>query len=53
MEGNGKIILWQHTEEVGQKWIYKKNGSSRNCIQISQKLAIDFCKTKTSVLDGL
>lgn len=52
MEVNGKVILVGNTEEVGQNGFTKRIVVVETAEQYPQKLAIDFVKDKTSVLDG-
>lgn len=52
MEVNGKVILVGNTEEVGQNGFTKRMVVVETAEQYPQKLAIDFVKDKTSVLDG-
>ena len=52
MEVNGKVILVGNTEEVGQNGFTKRMLVVESSEQYPQKLAIDFVKDKTSVLDG-
>lgn len=52
MEVNGKVILVGNTEEVGQNGFTKRMVVVETLEQYPQKLAIDFVKDKTSVLDG-
>lgn len=52
MEVNGKVILIGNTEEVGQNGFTKRMVVVETAEQYPQKLAIDFVKDKTSVLDS-
>ena len=52
MEVNGKVILVGNTEEVGQNGFTKRIVVVETAEQYPQKLAIDFVKDKTSVLDS-
>ena len=52
MEVNGKVIIVGNTEEVGQNGFTKRMLVVETLEQYPQKLAIDFVKDKTSVLDG-
>jgi len=52
MEVNGKVILVGNTEEVGQNGFTKRIVVVETTEQYPQKLAIDFVKDKTSVLDS-
>ena len=51
MEVNGKVILVGNTEEVGQNGFTKRIIVVETAEQYPQKLAIDFVKDKTSLLD--
>lgn len=48
----GKVILVGNTEEVGQNGFTKRLMVVETAEQYPQKLAIDFVKDKTSVLDN-
>jgi len=48
----GKVILVGNTEEVGQNGFTKRLMVVETSEQYPQKLAIDFVKDKTSVLDN-
>lgn len=52
MEVIGKVILVGNTEEVGQNGFTKRMIVVETAEQYPQKLAIDFVKDKTSVLDS-
>lgn len=52
MEVKGKVIIVGNTEEVGQNGFTKRVIVVETAEQYPQKLAIDFVKDKTSVLDG-
>ena len=52
MEVIGKVILVGNTEEVGQNGFTKRMVVVETAEQYPQKLAIDFVKDKTSVLDS-
>ena len=52
MEVNGKVILVGNTEEVGQNGFTKRIVVVETAEQYPQKLAIDFVKDKTRVLDS-
>lgn len=48
----GKVILVGNTEEVGQNGFTKRMLVVESAEQYPQKLAIDFVKDKTSILDN-
>jgi hypothetical protein len=48
----GKVILIGNTEEVGQNGFTKRMLVVETDEQYSQKIAIDFVKDKTSILDS-
>lgn len=48
----GKVILVGNTEEVGQNGFTKRMLVVETAEQYQQKLAIDFVKDKTSILDN-
>ena len=52
MEVKGKVILVGNTEQVGQNGFTKRVIVVETAEQYPQKLAIDFVKDKTSVLDS-
>jgi hypothetical protein len=52
MEVIGKVIVLGNTEEVGQNGFTKRVIVVETSEQYPQKLAIDFVKDKTSVLDS-
>jgi len=52
MEVLGKVILLGSTEEVGQNGFTKRQLVLETTEQYPQKLAIDFVKDKTSILDS-
>jgi hypothetical protein len=48
----GKVIVLGNTEEVGQNGFTKRMLVVETAEQYSQKLAIDFVKDKTTILDS-
>ncbi len=52
MEVTGKVIVLGNTEEVGQNGFTKRMLVVESSEQYPQKLAIDFVKEKTSILDN-
>ena len=52
MEVIGKVIVLGNTEEVGQNGFTKRMLVVESSEQYPQKLAIDFVKEKTSILDN-
>jgi hypothetical protein len=48
----GKVIVLGNTEEVGQNGFTKRMVVVETSEQYSQKLAIDFVKDKTTILDS-
>jgi len=52
MEVIGKVIVLGNTEEVGQNGFTKRMVVVETAEQYSQKLAIDFVKDKTTILDS-